>query len=127
MTRAPCLLRLRLCLAILPVLMLLAATWAQASAPIVGPMQVQICSDGVMKVVRMDPQGDPATVPHDCSDCPACTLPVPLGFAPDFALAVASIPLRAFHSSAVAQAVPPRRTGGSLSRGPPAQPIRLQS
>lgn len=127
MTPAQYLSRLRLCLAILPVLLLLAATWAQASAAVAGPMQVEICSDGVMKTVWMDSQGEPATVPHDCSDCSACTLPVSLGFAPEIALVVAWVGCRACHSSAAAQVVPPRRTGGSLSLGPPALTIRLQS
>lgn len=127
MTRAHYHLRLRLCLAILPVLMLLAGSWAQASLPVAGPMTVEICSDGVMKTVRIEDPGAPAPAPHDCSDCLSCLLPVPADLAPDADLVRPADWHPAFHPRPTAQAVPACRMAGFQSRGPPIQSLRHQA
>lgn len=119
MTQARSHVLFRLCLALLPVLGLLSGTWAQASMPPAGPMTVVICSDGAMKTVRLDAQGEPGQAPQDCRDCPACVLPMSVGFAP------ITFPARPVAGpSAVdlppgARLVPTLRTSAPLSRGPP--------
>ncbi|MTE01059.1 hypothetical protein GIY56_12210 [Paracoccus sp. YIM 132242] len=106
---------MRLCLAILPVLMLLAG--GPGFAPRAGAMAVVLCSEGAMKTVLADPGTGPA--PQDCRDCPACTPPLPA------VLAQADGPARpadwrpAFHLRPITAAVLSRKAPGPLSRGPP--------
>jgi hypothetical protein len=66
---------LRLCLAILPVPMLLMGPWAQGVSTAAEAMTIVICNDGAMKTVRAV-SDDTGHVPQDCNDCPACILPV---------------------------------------------------
>lgn len=114
---APILSTLRLCLAVLPVLMLLAGSWGQSFAA--EAMTVVICSDGAMKTVRIDPDGKAGHGPQQCRDCPACVLPTAAG------PAQAADPARPADWRAVprprpvAAALPSRKAQGPLSRGPP--------
>ena len=119
MKRAPCSFLLRLCLAFLPVLMLLAGTGAQAFAETAQAMTVVICSDGAMKTVRIGADGTADHGPAECRDCPACILPLAGGLprAADPARAADWRPL--VHPRPVVAAALSRKAPAPLSRGPP--------
>lgn len=117
---------LRLCLAILPVLMLLAGTWAQGFASASQAMTVVICSDGAMKTITLDPE-DAGHGPQDCRDCPACPLPLPLDL-PQSADAAAPLAWhQAVSSWRVTVPLLSRRAAAPLSRGPPFQAPRFRA
>ena len=119
MKRAPFLFTLRLCLAFLPVLMLLAGTGAQAFAQAAEATVVVICSDGAMKTLRIGADGTADHDPQDCRDCPACLLP------PAGGLAQASDPGHpadwrpALYPRPITAALLIRKSPAPLSRGPP--------
>ncbi|WP_207102974.1 hypothetical protein [Paracoccus shandongensis] len=115
MTRANRSFLLRLCLAILPVLMLLAG--GTGFAPPAGAMAVVLCGDGAMKTVMVDP--GTGHDPQDCRDCPACTPPMPA------VLAQAEGPARGagwrpvLHPQGATPALLSHTAPGPLSRAPP--------
>lgn len=76
MTRcAPFFSRLRICLTILSVLMLLAGTWVQAAMPVTGPLTaLVICGGEGEKTVWLDDAGNEHPAPHDCCDCALCNV-----------------------------------------------------
>lgn len=119
MKRAPFLLPLRLCLAFLPVLMLLAGTGAQAFEAAQAVTAV-ICSDGAMKTVRIGADGAADHGPQECRDCPACILPLAGGLpqAADPARPADWRPLP--YPCPISAAALSRKAPAPLSRGPPA-------
>lgn len=118
MTRARPIPSLRLCMAILSVLAMLTGGWAQAFVPVAEGMTEVICSDGVMKTVRLDaPDGTPAQ--QDCNDCPACTVPAPMALAPAADPARPLTWLPAAQPRPDARPILSRRLSEPLSRGPP--------
>lgn len=109
--------RLRIGLILFSVLMLLAGSWAPM--PVAGPaVTMVICSDGAMKTVRVDDQGDQQRGLHECRHCQACDAPI-LGPVP-VALAAHEVGWGlADPVQPAADAALPWRADGWLARGPP--------
>ena len=118
MKRAQYLVPLRLCLAILPALLLLMGPWAQGVSTSAKAMTIVICSDGAMKTVQAVSE-DTGNSPQDCSHCPACILPVPSDPAQAAHVTRPTDWLPAVHRPEVVALVLSRRAAGPQSRGPP--------
>lgn len=118
MTRAPCPFPLRLCLALLPVLMLLAGTGAQAFAE-AQAITVVICSDGDMKTVRIGANGTAKHGPAECRDCSACIPPLAGGLPRSADPARPAEWRPVVHPRRAAAAPLSRPAPAPLSRGPP--------
>lgn len=118
MIRAVALSRLRLCLAVLPVLMLLAGPWTQISA--VEAMAIVICSDGAMKTVQVDANADRGSG-QECRDCPACIMPISTVRMQNSDSTRPTDWIAVFHPLAIDTGFLSRRAPGPLSRGPPIQ------
>lgn len=111
--------RLRIGLILFSVLVLLVGTWTQASVPVAGSaVMMVICSDGAMKTVRLEGQGDHHRGPHECRHCQACDVPV-LGPVPVAASASRLAWGPAGLSQLAADAALSWRANGRLARGPP--------
>lgn len=121
MTRcAPFFSRLRICLTILSVLMLLAGTWAQAAMPVTGPLTaLVICSEGHEKTVWLDAAGEEHPAPHDCCDCTACHAATADALPQVQSLFLPVVWQRGAAPAAVETTLPLHPKGLPLSRGPP--------
>lgn len=120
MKRAPYLFHLRLCLAILPALMLFLGPWAQGFAAAAETTTIVICSDGAMKAVTLVSE-DAGHSPQECRDCPGCLLPTPVDLAHIPDITGPAEWRSAVHPLPIAATVLSHRAPGPLSRGPPIQ------